>query len=131
VRLGVQNAAETARALIQRRFPSLRHLEASQILTMLRADDPTLYVGGEPVNVGEEIGAALQDTASAILAQVLPRWERTLAQGEVLLFGGGGQLFSGPISSMLSPLTRVTLLPNPLFRVADGIERLARHRLAT
>jgi hypothetical protein len=32
---------------------------------------------------------------------------------------------------MLSPLTRVTLLPNPLFRVADGIERLARHRLAT
>jgi hypothetical protein len=85
----VQNAAEMARALIQRRFPSLRHLEASQILTMLCADDPTLYVGGEPVDVGEEIGAALQDTASAILAQVLPRWERTLAQGEVLLFGGG------------------------------------------
>jgi hypothetical protein len=90
VRLGVQNAAETARALIQRRFPSLRHLEASQILSMLRADETTLYVSGEPVDVGEEIGAALQDTASAILAQVLPRWERTLAQGEVLLFGGGG-----------------------------------------
>lgn len=129
VRLGVQNAAETAKALIQRRFPSLRHLEASQILSMLRADDTTLYVSGEPVDVGEEIGVALQDTASAILAQVLPQWERILAHGEVLLFGGGGQLLSGPISSILSPLTRVTLLPNPLFRVADGIERLARHRL--
>jgi Actin like proteins N terminal domain len=129
IRIGVHNAAEAAAALIQRRFPRLRHLDAGQVLTMLRTNDLTVYVGGEPHNVHEAIDAALHDTASAILAQVLPRWERTLAQGEVLLFGGGGQLLAGPLSAMLSPLTRVTLLPNPLFRVVDGIERLARHRM--
>ena len=34
-RQGVQNAAETARALIQRRFPSLRQPDAGQVLAML------------------------------------------------------------------------------------------------
>jgi hypothetical protein len=130
LRIGVHNAAALAQNLIQQRFPSLRHLDVGQILALLRNDEDALYVGGEPHSVREEIAIALQDTANAILAQVLPRWERTLAQGEVLLFGGGGQLLAGPLSTILSPLTRVTLLPNPLFRVVDGIERLARHQLA-
>jgi hypothetical protein len=30
---------------------------------------------------------------------------------------------------MLAPLTPVTLLPDPVTRVADGIERLAKYRL--
>ncbi|MEI7773119.1 MAG: hypothetical protein WCI67_24225 [Chloroflexales bacterium] len=71
----------------------------------------------------------LSDTASTILAQVLPRWERTLAQGEVLLFGGGGQVMAPAISAMLTLLTPVTLLDDPITRVADGIERLAKYRL--
>ena len=129
VRLGVQNAAETARALIQRRFPSLRQLDAGQVLTMLRQGETTVYVAGEPCDVRAELQTALSDTASAILAQVLPRWERTLAQGEVLLFGGGGQVMALAISAMLTPLTPVTLLEHPVTRVADGIERLAKYRL--
>lgn len=128
-RLGVQNAAETARALIQRRFPSLRQLDAGQVLTMLRQSETTVYVAGEPCDVRAELQTALSDTASAILAQVLPRWERTLAQGEVLLFGGGGQVMAPAISAMLTPLTPVTLLEQPVTRVADGIERLAKYRL--
>jgi hypothetical protein len=129
VRLGVQNAAETARVLIQRRFPSLRQLDASQVLGLLRQGETTVYVAGEPCDVRTDLQTALSDTASAILAQVLPRWERTLAQGEVLLFGGGGQVMASAISAMLTPLTPVTLLDDPVTRVADGIERLAKYRL--
>jgi Actin like proteins N terminal domain len=129
VRLGVQNAAETARALIQRRFPSLRQLDAGQVLALLRQGETTIAVAGEPCDVRAELQTALSDTASAILAQVLPRWERTLAQGEVLLFGGGGQVMAPAISAMLTPLTPVTLLDDPITRVADGIERLAKYRL--
>ena len=129
VRLGVQNAAETARVLIQRRFPSLRQLDASQVLGLLRQGETTVYVAGEPCDVRTDLQTALSDTASAILAQVLPRWERTLAQGEVLLFGGGGQVMASAISAMLNPLTPVTLLDDPVTRVADGIERLAKYRL--
>jgi hypothetical protein len=129
VRLGVQNAAETARALIQRRFPSLRHLDAAEVLALLRQGETTVYVAGEPCDVSAELQTATTDTAQAILAKVLPRWERTLAQGEVLLFGGGGQVMVSAISTMLTPLTPVTLLPDPVTRVADGIERLAKYRL--
>ncbi|NJO84643.1 MAG: hypothetical protein HC828_18995 [Blastochloris sp.] len=129
VRLGVQNAAETARALIQRRFPSLRHLDAAEVLALLRQGETTIYVAGEPCDVSPELQTATTDTAQAILAKVLPRWERTLAQGEVLLFGGGGQVMVSAISAMLTPLTPVTLLPDPVTRVADGIERLAKYRL--
>jgi hypothetical protein len=125
----VQNAAETARALIQRRFPSLRQLDAGQVMTMLRQGETIVYVAGEPCDVRAELQTALSDTASAILAQVLPRWERTLAQGEVLLFGGGGAGDGAGDQSMLTPLTPVTLLEHPVTRVADGIERLAKYRL--
>lgn len=129
MRIGVQNAAETARALVQRRFPSLRQLDAGQVLAMLSQKATTVYVAGEPCDVQAEIQAAMRDTAGAILAHVLPRWERTLAQGEVLLVGGGGQAMAPAISAVLSPIAPVTLLDSPLTRVADGIERLARYRL--
>ncbi|PDW05028.1 hypothetical protein CJ255_00105 [Candidatus Viridilinea mediisalina] len=76
-----------------------------------------------------KIQTALSDTANAILAQVLPRWERTLAQGEVLLCGGGGQVMAPAISATLNPITPVTLLEQPVTRVVDGIERLAKYRL--
>ncbi|GAB4451022.1 MAG: hypothetical protein OHK0015_56190 [Chloroflexi bacterium OHK40] len=99
------------------------------MLTMLRQGETTVYVAGEPCDVRAELQTALSDTASAILAQVLPRWERTLAQGEVLLFGGGGQVMAPAISAILTPLTPVTLLEHPVTRVADGIERLAKYRL--
>ncbi|WP_129678376.1 ParM/StbA family protein [Candidatus Chloroploca sp. Khr17] len=129
LRLGVQHAAETARVLIQRRFPRLRHLEAGQVLTLLRQGEATITVAGAPCDVRAELQTALHDTASAILAQVLPRWERTLAQGEVLLCGGGGQVMAPTISALLAPLTSVTLLSDALIRVADGIERLATYRV--
>jgi hypothetical protein len=130
VRLGMQNAAETARLLIQQRFPSLRQLDAGQVLHMLRRNETTIYVAGEPCDVRAELDTALHDTASSILAQVLPRWERTISQGEVLLFGGGGQAMAQAISATLTPLTPVTLLADPLTRVADGIERLAKYHLS-
>jgi hypothetical protein len=63
------------------------------------------------------------------LADVVPRWERVLESGEVLICGGGGDLMAGAISAELGSLTRVTLLSDPVFRVADGIERLARNKL--
>lgn len=129
IRIGVQNTAETARALIQRRFPSLRHLDAGQVLALIRSAEPTLYVAGEGCDVSAEIQAAITDTANAIVAHVLPRWERTLAQGEVLLFGGGGSLMAESISAVLAPIAPVSLMPEPITRVADGIERLAKYRL--
>jgi hypothetical protein len=130
IQFGMHNAAELARGFIQQRFPRLRHLDVAQIVALLRSGGTTLHVGGEPNDVGEELGAAVSTVASAILTHVLPLWERTLAQGEVLLFGGGGQAMAAPIGDALRTIAPVTLLPNPLFRVADGIERLARYRLS-
>jgi hypothetical protein len=60
---------------------------------------------------------------------VVPRWERTLAQGEVLLFGGGSQILEAALKTVLTPFAPVILLPDPVTRVADGIERLARYQL--
>lgn len=79
--------------------------------------------------VRAELRTATTDTAQAILAKVLPRWERTLARDEVLLFGGGGRVMVPTISAPLTPLTLVTLLEHPVIRVADGIERLVKYRL--
>lgn len=95
----------------------------------MRQGEITIYLAGEPCDVSAELQTATTDTAQAILAKVLPRWERMLAQGGVLLFGGGGQVTAPTINAMLTPLTPVTLLPDPVTRVADGIERLAKHRL--
>lgn len=129
VRLGVQDAAVAARQRIQQRFPSLRHLDDSQVLRLLRDGVPTVHVKGEPYEVSSEIQHGLREVSAAILAHVLPKWERTLAQGEVVLFGGGGQVMARSISQVLAPITKVTLLPNPVFRVVDGLERLAKNRM--
>jgi hypothetical protein len=129
VRIGVQDAASAARQRIQIRFPSLRHLDDAQVLRLLRDGVNTIHVKGEPQDVSSEIQYGLREVSSVILAHVLPKWERTLAQGEVVVFGGGGQVMFKPISTALSSITKVTLLPNPVFRVADGLERLAKNRL--
>ncbi len=130
VRLGIQNAAQLARQLIQHRYPALQHLDTGQVLAQMRQSDPVIYLSGEPLSIQTEIDAAVTQTSHEILAHILPQWERHLAQGEVVLFGGGGAQMAAPIQQVLQDFTRVTLLSDPLFRVLDGIERLARRQLS-
>jgi hypothetical protein len=129
VRMGVHDAAAVARQRIQQRFPSLRNLEDGQVLQLLRDGVSTVYVRGEPCDVSHELQYGLREVSFSILGHVLPKWERTLSQGEVILCGGGGQIMYKTISETLSTITKVTLLSEPVFRVADGIERLAQYRM--
>lgn len=129
VPIGIHAAAEYARQQIVRRFPQLRTLRVGRVLECLRANDYHIFVQGEPLDVTAEITAGLQQTADDILAQVLPKWQSRLPEGEVLLFGGGGATLARPIAQQLAPITRVTLLSDPIFRVVNGIERMAKHQL--
>jgi hypothetical protein len=128
VRIGIQNAAEIARTLIQQRFPQLSQLRVQEILHAMRTKELVVFVGGEPKSIAEEVAKANAQVVSEILADVLPKWEPYLAQGEVVIFGGGGSDLAGPIGKALGRATRVTLLENPVVRVVDGIERIARSR---
>lgn len=129
IRIGVLDAARRSRELIQDRFTRFRHLTDAQIIGLLRDRQTDLSYQGDLVDVRGELDAGITQTAATILAEVLPRWERVIEQGEVLIVGGGGELMAGALSHEFAALTRVTLLPDPLFRVVDGIERLARHKL--
>ncbi|NJO84223.1 MAG: ParM/StbA family protein [Blastochloris sp.] len=129
VRLGVHDAAAIARQRIQQRFPSLRNLDDGQVLQLLRDGVSTVYVRGEPNDVSGELQYGLREVSFSILGHVLPKWERTLSQGEVILCGGGGQIMHKTIGETLGSITKVTLLSEPVFRVADGIERLAQYRM--
>lgn len=128
LRLGVVDAAQRACDLIQARYPRLRELTARQVLLAMQTGSVLGYQGA-PLDVAQELDAGVGQTAAAIVAEVLPRWERVLAQGEVLVCGGGGALMARAFQRELGAITRVELLDGPIFRVADGLERLARNKL--
>lgn len=130
VSLGMMTAAEIAKNLIQARNPRLRNLDATQVLEQLHQREPRLFKSGDPILIHEEVQEGARQTADEIVRHVSRYWHSHLEQGEVLLFGGGGELLAGPISQQLGTITRVTLLPQPLYRVVDGIERIARSKLA-
>lgn len=127
LRLGVVDAAQRACDLIQARYPRLRELSARQVLQAMQGGGVSHQ--GAPLDVRAELDAGVGQTAAAIVAEVLPRWERVLAQGEVLVCGGGGALMARAFQRELGAITRVELLDGPIFRVADGLERLARNKL--
>ena len=129
VRSGVFEAARRARELVQQRHPRLRNLSDGDVLAVLRDPAQSIYLEGTPLDVSAEIELGVRQASAGILAEVLPRWERHLEGGEVLLFGGGGERMAGSVSSELAALTRVTLLPDPIYRIAEGTERIARNRL--
>lgn len=128
LRLGVVDAAQRACDLIQARYPRLRELSARRVLLAMQGGNVLGYQG-DPLSVAAEVEAGIGQTAAAIVAEVLPRWERVLAQGEVLVCGGGGALMARAFQRELGAITRVELLDGPIFRVADGLERLARNKL--
>lgn len=128
IRLGIQNAASIARDFIQQRHPELKHLDTSQVLAQMRRARPVIYMSGEPVSIADEISVATTQVADQILAVTLPRWETRLAEGEILICGGGGEEMYEPIYRALSGITKVEMLSDPLFRVVDGIGRLARRQ---
>lgn len=129
VALGVMSAAERATSLIKRRLPRLRNLQATHVLECLQQAIPTIYLAGDPVDIQADLDEGMRQVASEIVRHVMRPWGTLLEQGEVLLFGGGGQLMAPAISTAFGGVTRVTLLDQAIFRIADGIERLAKHRL--
>lgn len=129
VRIGIKDAAQRACQFIRRTYPALTHLDATQVLAQMHRTQPTVSLHGRPIAIQTEIDAALRQTSDELLAHVLPLWERQLAQGEVLVCGGGGERMAASLHQALDGLTRVTLLSNPIFRILDGIERLARRQL--
>jgi hypothetical protein len=129
VALGAMSAAEIALGRIQARYPRLRNLDATQVLEAMQRAEPSVFLAGDPIDIREEIQEGVATTADEIVRHVSRAWQSHLEQGEVLLFGGGGALLAGPISQQLGSITRVTLLPQPLYRVVDGIERIARSKL--
>ncbi|HEX6290234.1 MAG TPA: ParM/StbA family protein [Herpetosiphonaceae bacterium] len=130
VALGAMTAAEIALRRVQARHPRLRNLDATQVLHAMQRAEPIVFLAGDPIAVKDEIQEGVETTAAEIVRHVSRCWQAHLEQGEVLLFGGGGALLAGPISQQLGSITRVTLLPHPLYRVVDGIERIARSKLA-
>lgn len=130
VALGAMTAAEIAVNRIRDRNPRLRSLDATQVLQAMQRAEPTVFLSGDPLDIQHEIQEGVEITADEIVRHVSRSWQGHLEQGEVLLFGGGGALLAGPISRQLGAITRVTLLPQPLYRVVDGIERIARSKLA-
>lgn len=129
IALGVVSAAERATSLIRARFPRLRSLSAAQVLEQMQTATPTISLAGEPTDVQAEIEEAQHQVAGEIVRHVARPWASSLEQGEVLLFGGGGEVMAGSISTAFGGVTRVTLLPNAIFRIADGIERLAKNKI--
>jgi hypothetical protein len=130
VALGAMTAAEIAVHRIRERYQRLRNLDATQVLEAMQRTEPTIFLSGDPLDIREEIQEGVTTTADEIVRHVSRAWQAHLEQGEVLLFGGGGALLAGPINQQLGAITRVTLLPQPLYRVVDGIERIARSKLA-
>lgn len=130
VALGAMTAAEIAVSRIRDRHPRLRTLDATEVLQAMQRAQPTVFLAGDPLDIRQEIQEGVELTADEIVRHVSRSWQSHLEQGEVLLFGGGGELLAGPISQQLGTITRVTLLPQPLYRVVDGIERIARNKLA-
>jgi len=128
IALGVVSAAERATSLIRARLPRLRSLSASQVLEQMQTATPTISLAGEPTDVQAEIAEAQHQVAGEIVRHVSRPWASSLEQGEVLLSGGGGEVMAGSISTAFGGVTRVTLLPSAIFRIADGIERLAKNK---
>lgn len=130
-RIGINHAADRARTLIREQHPELRNLTTSQVLEQFRAKKPELFVGGNPVDIRAEINQAKSTTAQEILVPVLTAWsESLLEEGEVIVVGGGGQDLWVPIHTQLRPVARVTLLPDAVFKVVEGLERTGLYHIA-
>jgi Actin like proteins N terminal domain len=129
ISLGVMSAAERAVNLIRTRLSRLRSLTATQVLEQMQAKTSTVFVSGDPVDIQIEIEEGMRQVAGEIVRHIARPWGPHLEQGEVLVFGGGGELMAGSIGNAFGSMTRVTLPPNAIFRVADGIERLAKNKL--
>lgn len=127
--IGITNAAEKARAEIVRKWPQMAGMGIGAILNCYRANTNTIYVGGEPQDISAFLKSGAERTAEEIVAYVTRPWQRRLAEGEVVMFGGGSQRLSGPLSRLLGQTTRVSLLSDPVTRVADGLERLAKFNM--
>ncbi len=131
VRLGIQNAAGAACQLLQHQHRDLSSLTPREVLEQMTRPSPTIYVRGEPIDISQEIATGCRQVAGEIVEHVLPQWERQLPQGEVVVFGGGGATLFPFIERQIGSITKVTLLEQPLFRVLDGIERLAKRQLVS
>lgn len=127
-RLGMHDAAERVVTMVRARH-NLRHIEAGEIVQLLREGKTTIYVRGDPVDISDEIAEALRQVGAQIVAMLLPKWEKHLDRSAVMLVGGDAPRMAPAIRAELEGMTSVRVPDKPLFRVVDGIDRLAKNRV--
>jgi hypothetical protein len=126
---GIHNVAQAALHHIQRDHPQLRSTDPGRVLDCIRRKQPRLQIGRQWVDVSQQIGWGLHEVGEEILGTVNRLWGSRLADGEVLIFGGGGDDMHAYIAEQLRGVTDVTLLENPVTTVADGFEKMAKFSL--
>jgi DNA-binding transcriptional regulator YdaS (Cro superfamily) len=81
------------------------------------------------MSVAEDLARAGEEIGAAIVAVVMPRWSSQLSQSEVVLAGGNAKHIERAVRAALDGQTLVTMLDRAIYRVAEGLERLLRHKL--
>ena len=128
-RKGAVDVAVLARQSLLARWPRLQ-LTVLDVLAAMDMEEPTVFVGGQPERVDAELAQAAEELATAILADVTPRWETHLSQSEVNLAGGNARHLFPTLRRAFQQMAEVpvNLLDRAIYRIAEGADRLARHR---
>ncbi|NNJ10606.1 hypothetical protein EKD04_009720 [Chloroflexales bacterium ZM16-3] len=127
-RKGAVDIADRARELVMIRVPDLQ-VSVLDLLTAMDMDTPTVFYRGKPMSVAEDLTRAGEEIGAAIVAVVMPRWSSQLSQSEVILAGGNAKHIERAVRTALDGQTLVTMLDRAIYRVAEGLERLLRHKL--
>lgn len=128
VRKAAYEIASVARETIQATHPGL-HVTVLDVLTAMDMAEPSVFLAGTPVSVRAALMQAAELVTNSILTDVTPKWEIHLSQAEVAVAGGTGQWMLPTVRREFKGV-HVVLLEHAIYRVAWGLERLGRHKLA-
>lgn len=128
MRQGAVDIANRARELIQTRLPDLQ-VSTLDVLMAMDQEKPSVYRRGKLVSIVEELDRAGDEVGASVVAAVIPQWSAHLSQSEVVLAGGNAAHIERAVRAAWDNLTQVTMLERPIFRIAEGLERLMRHKI--
>lgn len=128
VRKGAYEIATLARDFIQATHPGLQ-VSVLDVLAAMDMAEPTVFKGGDPIGVRNELVQAAELVATSVLTDVTPKWEPHLSQAEVNIAGGTGSWVFPTVRREFAGI-KVLLLDNAIYRVGWGLERLGRYKMS-
>lgn len=133
VAYGMAQVAERTVALLRSRHAGLATLTTLDVLRAIQEQgmQATVYLAGKPHAIGDSIASVASGLVDDILAALPRAVIEALPQSEVILAGGAMRELGDVCKQRLRVQSGAcTIATTPLYAVAEGIERLARFKLA-